>query len=264
MLKPLPEPDRFRCVLGFDFDDTLLLKHGEERFDSRFFDSIREARSDEGAIWGIATGRSLYQLIEGFSQIDLPFLPDYVVTREREVYFPGDFGRWQPHEEWNRACEKDHAKLFRKARRPLKKIRQFVEEETEARWSSVEGDEAGIVATSVNEMDKILGHIEAVKTPAALTYERNTIYLRFSHHEYHKGSGLLKAAEKWGVGPEGILAVGDNFNDLSMLQPEVSGGCGCPANSVQFVKDFVHGRGGFVAREEGSVGAMEILAAYFE
>ncbi len=33
-----------------------------------------------------------------------------------------------------------------------------------------------------------------------------------------KGSTLLKLARQWGIGPESIIAVGDNDNDISMVQ----------------------------------------------
>ncbi len=264
MLKILPEPPVWKAVLGFDFDDTLVLKSGEPAIDPRFFDCVKWVRSTYGAVWGIATGRSLYQLVEGFNEARFPFLPDFVVARERELYFPGQFGRWVPHDEWNRSCEKDHKKLFRKSKRVFSKMRKFIEQETNAQWASTEGDEAGIIASSDAEMDKILSFIETVARPQDLTYERNSIYLRFSHRRFSKGTGLVEAADRWGIGPDRILAVGDNFNDMSMLQPEVCEACGCPSNAVGAVRDFVKNRGGLVAGKPGSLGVMEVMRHYFD
>lgn len=264
MLRILPEPPAWKAVLGFDFDDTLVLKDGPPKVDERFFDCLKWVRSTYGAAWGIATGRSLYQLIEGLNEARFPFLPDFVVVREREIFFPGQFGRWVPHDDWNRKCEKNHHRLFRKCRRVLAKIRKFVESETGASWVSVEGDAAGIVASSVSEMDAIQEMIEEMISHRDLTFERNTIYLRFSHREYRKGSGLLEAAERWGIQADQILAVGDNFNDLSMLQPEVCEACGCPSNALPAVKEFVKNRGGKVAVNPGSVGVMEVMKHYFD
>jgi len=264
VLTILPEPPVWKAVLGFDFDDTLVLKTGSPALDPRFFECVEWVRSTYGAAWGIATGRSLYQLVEGFNEAKFPVLPDFVVARERELYFPGQFGRWMPDEEWNRSCEKDHKKLFRKSRRAFSKIRKFVSSETAAEWVSTEGDAAAIVATSDEEMDFILELIDRIPCPDDLTYERNTIYLRFSHRKYSKGTGLLKAAERWGLGPDKILAVGDNFNDLSMLRPEVCEACGCPSNAVEDVRQFVANRDGQVASKPGSLGVMEIMRHYFD
>ncbi|MFW2385476.1 MAG: HAD family hydrolase [Akkermansiaceae bacterium] len=260
----LPEPPKWNAVMGFDFDDTLMLgEEHEPRIDPQFFDCIRWVRANYGAAWGICTGRSLPQLVEGFNQAKFPFLPDFAVVREREIYFPGQFGRWLPDQDWNKACSKDHKKLFRKAKRLLGKMQKFVESETAGKWISVEGDPAGIVATSEAEMARNLAFLETLPKMENLSYERNGIYLRFTHSGYRKGTGLLSCAARWGIDAAHILAVGDNFNDLSMLDPSVSGACGCPSNSVEEVKRFVAERGGKVAAKPGSLGVMEVLGHYF-
>lgn len=263
-LKTLPTPQTWNAVLGFDFDDTLVDHSHGSFLDPEFFECIRWIRVNYGAAWGICTGRSLYQLIEGFNETKFPFLPDYVVVREREIFTPGQFGRWTPDDSWNGKCEKEHLKLFRKAKRQLGKIQKFVEKETQGRWVSVEGDAAGIVASSESEMDEILAMIQTLKTPPNLTYERNRIYLRFSHRDFNKGTCLLEVAQRWGQKADTILAVGDNFNDLSMLQPDVSHSCGCPANAVSEVQQWVAGRGGVVAKQNASKGVMEVLGHYFQ
>ena len=43
-------------------------------------------------------------------------------------------------------------------------------------------------------------------------------YIEFSPTGVDKGSGLLKLAEMLGVKPEETIAIGDNFNDLSMIR----------------------------------------------
>jgi len=264
VVRTLPEPSVWKAALGFDFDDTLVLKESAGTIDPRFFESIQWVRSTYGAAWGIATGRSLPQLIEGFNQAKFPILPDFVVAREREVYFPGQFGRWVPHENWNERCERDHLRLFKKSKRVLGKIRKFIESKTDAKWVSVEGDAAGIVASSDVEMNGIQAYIEGLSKHENLNFERNSIYLRFSHRDYNKGTGLVQAVERWGITPDSILAVGDNFNDLSMLKSEVCDACGCPANSVAEVKEFVRNRGGKVAGKAGAEGVIEILGHYFD
>lgn len=231
--------------------------------DPHFFECIQWVRASYGAAWGIATGRSLYQLVEGFNEASFPVLPDFVIAREREIYFPGQFGRWVPHEDWNGRCERDHDRLFRKSKRVFRKVRTFIEGQTSARWVSVEGDAAGIVASSDAEMDEIQNFIEGLSKKADLSFERNSIYLRFSHRNYHKGSGLVEAAERWGIGPSRILTVGDNLNDLSMFQPEICDACGCPSNAVEAVKEYISRRGGKVANKPGSAGVIEVLGHYF-
>lgn len=264
MLTIIPEPPEWKALLGFDFDGTLHLPDQKPELDPRFFDSIRWIRTHYGAVWGICTGRSLFQLVEGFTEGAFPALPDFIIAREREIYFPGQFGRWVPDETWNTLCEKEHHKLFRKNRRLLKKVRQHIEKLTGARWIEEEGEPAGIVAADENQMAEIVDFTSHLKFPAALSYERNSVYMRFSHAAYNKGTALAQVGKRWGIGREKTLAVGDNYNDLSMLESDICQASGCPGNSVPAVRDFIKKRGGIVANKNGSQGVIEILGRYFD
>lgn len=264
MLTIIPEPPEWKALLGFDFDGTLHLPDENPALDPRFFKSIHWIRKNYGAVWGICTGRSLFQLVEGFNEGKFPNLPDFVITREREIYFPGQFGRWVPDDKWNDVCEKEHHKLFHKNRRLLKKVRKFVDKLTGARWIEEAGEPAGIVSADEDQMEKIVAFLDTLKFPEQLSHERNSVYMRFSHAAYNKGTALSEVGKRWGLGKEKTLAVGDNYNDLSMLQPEICEASGCPSNSVPAVQEFIRKRGGMVADSAGSKGVIEILGHYFD
>ncbi len=65
-------------------------------------------------------------------------------------------------------------------------------------------------------------------------------YIEFNHKGVSKGEGLLKLAELLGVDPADTIAIGDNFNDLSMIK---TAGLGAGvANTVEEMKkncDFI-------------------------
>lgn len=263
-MQALPETDRVESILAFDFDGTLHDPPSGAVLGPRFFQEMRELRNDHHTRWGICTGRSLMQLMEGMAEVSAPFLPDFVVAREREIFFPAKFGRWSPEKEWNKRCEKEHRWIFRKARKALKKIRQYVEEETAARWVEMAGDPAGVVASSVEEMDRILlvAHEHAEKYPL-LGHERNGIYLRFTHRNFSKGSALRHCGKMVGLDAAQILAVGDNSNDLSMLHRDIAERIGCPSNSLPQVKEQVLSHGGLVAKSPGCDGVLEVVGSYY-
>ena len=258
-VQPLPAPAAYRHVLAFDYDDTLSLREEFPPVQEHFFDRIASLRDTHHAAWGICTGRSLMQLMDGFNEAAFPFLPDFVVAREREIFLPGQFGRWIADEKWNKKCHKAHEKVFKKSKKALEVIKTYVEQKTRGRWVSVEGDAAGIVTETSEEMDGVLDMIAGTKRPKELTYERNRIYLRFSHRDYSKGSCLQHLRDRWGLAPHQTVAVGDNFNDLSMLNPEVSAHCGCPSNALDPVKEWVTDQGGHVSTAPGSHGVVDIL-----
>ena len=70
---------------------------------------------------------------------------------------------------------------------------------------------------------------------------------------------LRETAKQLGVERGGILAVGDNYNDLDMLDPEIAAHLGCPADAVPEVVDAVRAAGGIVGRQPGSAGAVEVI-----
>ena len=258
-IEPLALPNPVSGVLSFDFDGTLHMPDDHDPINAEFFAEIQELR-ERGWIWGINTGRSLIQLLEGLVESKVPFLPDYIIAREREIYVPGNFGRWVPMGDWNERCEKDQQKLLKKAKKPLRRIRKFIEQETGAQWVEMPGDPAGIIAQSIEEMERI---VEVVEQECAamplLGYLRNTIYMRFSHHDYHKGTGLRAVCESYGISSQCAFAIGDGHNDLGMLDAQYAWHIACPANADDEVRQHVEANGGYVASQSGSLGVIESL-----
>ncbi len=259
MKGPMEMPDEIAGVLSFDFDGTLVCPESDPQLEPRFFDVIRDLRG-MGWVWGINTGRSQMQMLSGFLEGRFPFAPDYMVARERELYTPGAFNRWVPVADWNRRRAKEQKKVFRRGRRFIASVRDFVETETGGRWITEEGDPAGIVASSVEEMAVILDFIDAgIGGEWNLGYLRNTIYLRFSHKEHHKGSSLAEIARRCGVGKERVFVIGDGHNDLDMLSADYAGMIACPANADTDVKEHVREQGGYVCDGRASLGAIEAM-----
>jgi len=155
MLEPLPMPEKTIGVLSFDFDGTLICPDSEPKVEPAFFEKIEKLHK-AGWVWGINTGRSQMQMMRGFMDGKFPFLPDFMVARERELYTPGAMNRWLPIKEWNKRSEKDHKKVYRKAKKFLLKVQDHVETNTGAEWVTEVGDPAGIIASSVEEMAEIV------------------------------------------------------------------------------------------------------------
>ena len=261
--QPLPFPDQPQGVLSFDFDGTLINPKASPKLDPEFF-VIVKILVEQGWVWGVNTGRSQMQMIQGFNEGSFPFLPHFMIAREREIYTPGQFGRWIPDKQWNTRCEKDHQKMFRKADKIIAKIKEFVETQTSAQWVSQEGDLAGVIATSEMELQRIVDEVELVRHQYPLmSYLRNTIYMRFSHRDYHKGSSLTEITNRVGVKPENVFTVGDGHNDLDMLNPEIAGMFACPSNSDTEVIEHVKNKGGYVADSPSSHGVIEALYHFF-
>jgi HAD superfamily hydrolase (TIGR01484 family) len=260
----LPAPAAPSAILSFDFDGTLHHPANVPPVPAEFFQIIRRLREEQGVVWGINTGRSMAQMVEGFIESRFPFLPDWVVAREREVYFPNQFGRWLPETKWNKRCEKEIHSLFKHSKKILAHLRHEVEQHTGAQWIELEGDPAGIISKTEEEMEWIVDHIgPIVASEPHLSWQRNSIYLRFGHRDFQKGSALSHVAGLYELPVDRRFAIGDSHNDLDMLDLKNTGMTACPANAVADVLQKVAMNGGFIAQATHAHGSIQALNHYF-
>jgi HAD superfamily hydrolase (TIGR01484 family) len=263
-MTPLPAPSSPTAILSFDFDGTLHFAANTPPVPPTFFEVIRRLRENQGVLWGINTGRAMEYMEEGILESRFPFLPDWVVAREREIHFPDGAGRWQPHHPWNLRCETEIHALFHHARQLMAQIRRLVEEHTGARWIEMDGEPAGIIAQSDDEMEWIVGSIQPlVDAEPHLAWQRNSIYLRFGHRDYQKGSSLSEVAAHYGLTAAHCFAMGDSHNDFEMLDPAHAAMTACPANAVREIREKILATGGIVTPSPHGQGAIEALHHYF-
>ena len=247
-------------LLSIDFDGTLVSRVSEPVLDRDCMELIRELQG-AGAQFAINTGRSVDLLESGLTDFEFPMRPDFILTTEREVFRPGTNGeKWKPFGDWNDRCARDHAELFSSAKSVLAEVVDFVTQKTKAQLLYHSEGLEGLRAESEAEMDRIVEFIDQARDPGSkFHYQRNTIYLRFCHADYHKGAALAELARLLEVHREQIFAAGDHHNDISMLNGEVAAMPACPANAIDEVKSAVRSAGGYLATREHGAGVREAI-----
>ena len=247
-------------LISTDFDGTLVAHENEPVLDPSCIELIGELQR-AGALWTINTGRSVELLESGLLDFEFPIRPDFILTSERDVFRPSrNGGKWEPFGDWNDRCAQAHAELFNSAQSVFGEIIDFVNRKTTARVIYLGTSAEGVVASSEEEMDRITEFIERVrKRQPEFNYQRNTIYLRFCHADYHKGAALAELSRLIKVPREEIFAAGDHHNDVSMLDGRFAAMPACPANAIDHVKDAVRMAGGYVAEREYGAGVHEAL-----
>jgi len=240
-------------LISTDFDGTLVAHDNDPVLDPACIELIGQLQQD-GALWTINTGRSVELLESGLLDFEFPIRPDFILTSERDVFRPSrNGGKWEPFGDWNDRCAQAHAELFNSAKSVLTEIIDFVNRKTKARVIYLGAAAEGVAATSEEEMDRITEFVEWVRTrQPEFNYQRNTIYLRFCHADYHKGAALAELSRL-------IFAAGDHHNDVSMLDGRFAAMPACPANAIDQVKDAVRSAGGYVAAREFGAGVHEAL-----
>jgi len=263
-MQTLPTPPSPGVVLSFDFDGTMHHPADDPPVPVELFGEILRIRRDYHAVWGINTGRSLDHVMEGLVESGFPFLPDWVVARECEIHTPRTLAQWTAHAAWNERMQRETQDLFQRTRHILDRIRHEIEEHTGAHWMNAEGEPAGLISRTLEEMEWIMTRVvDLADGHPHLAWQRNSIYLRFCHRNYHKGSCLSEVARTHGVATARCFAMGDSHNDFEMLHPDHAGMIACPANAVPEILDAVRGVAGLVTSSAHGKGAVEALRHFF-
>ena len=247
-------------LLSIDFDGTLVSRVSEPVLDEGCMRLIRDLQNG-GTLFAINTGRSVDLLESGLTDFEFPVRPDFILTTEREVFRRGNNGeKWEAFGDWNERCARDHAELFCSAESILAEVVDFVTQKTKAQLLYHSQGLEGLRAANEEEMDRIVEFIEGARAKEPkFNYQRNTIYLRFCHADYHKGAALAELARLIDVPRENIFAAGDHHNDISMLDGQVAAMPACPANAIEEVRTVERDAGGYVAQRQHGAGVHEAL-----
>ncbi len=248
-------------LLSTDFDGTLVAHANDPVFDRDCMALIRDLQTS-GSVWAINTGRSVDLLESGLADFSFPIRPDYILTSERDIFRPAtNGGKWEPYGDWNDRSARAHSDLFTTASSLLRDVADFVTRQTKARMLYEGSSEpTGLIAASEEEMSRIASFIDEKRAHhPGFHYQRNTVYLRFCHEDYHKGAALEELSRLLEIPRERIFAAGDQHNDLSMLDGRYAAMPACPFNAIEEVKETVRRADGYVAGKECGAGIREAL-----
>lgn len=247
----------FLRLFSTDFDGTLIEHPSDGRCLPAFGEVLRHHR-DLGGLWAVNTGRSLEHAVEGLLLFSAPVEPDFLLTSEREIFSRNDDGTWTPHSEWNDLCTARHDALDEAAAPIIRTICSFAEQSPDVTVIEEGGRPAGLITTSEEVMEEVALFIEreSIEHPD-FSYQRNTVYLRFCHSDYHKGASLGEVCRMLQIDRSAVLAAGDHFNDIPMLDGRYAAFPCCPSNAIAEVKRTVLAAGGHVAALPAAAGVAE-------
>ncbi len=246
-------------LLSTDFDGTLVDHYEQPAVDPEFMEALGSLRA-RGVLWAVNTGRDFQFMLDGLREYGFPFDPDYVLTAEREVFHRGEGGKWQDFGDWNERCYRAHDELFTQAETLLSDIHAYLSREANAQPIYDGNRLIGLTAENEMATDRICAFLDRERTRVpGFRYMRNTIYVRFCHEGYSKGTALAELGRLTGIAPDQIFAAGDHFNDLPMLDGRHARWVSCPENAVGAVKNAVLAAGGYVATRGCSAGVLEAL-----
>ncbi|HEX8077401.1 MAG TPA: HAD family hydrolase [Chthoniobacterales bacterium] len=252
-------------LLSTDLDGTLVAHGSDPVLDRGCMEYIGQLQAS-GVLWAINTGRSVDLVESGLTDLDFPIHPNFILTSERDIFRrSAGTGKWEPYGDWNDRVARKHAELFQSAESVLAEVVDFVTQKTKARLLYHSAGLEGLVAENEEELDRVTEFIDRARAnQPKFHYQRNTVYLRFCHADYHKGAALAELSRLLEVPREQIFAAGDHHNDISMLDGRFAKYPACPANAIPEVKDAVRSGGGYVAEKSHGAGVHEALRYFIE
>jgi hydroxymethylpyrimidine pyrophosphatase-like HAD family hydrolase len=246
-------------LLSTDFDGTLVYD-AYPPVEPELFRALQDLRA-AGVKWAINTGRNLQHIEDGLRyEYHFPVEPDFVVVEERDIYRRTRNGGWEPLGEWNIRSAAHLDDLFRLAGPLLTEVLAHLEQLPGATPIHERGRFIGAITRTPADMDRLCVFLAELRDRLPVfNFQRNTIYVRFCHHDYSKGSALAELNRHLGLAAEQVFAAGDHHNDLPMLDRRFAGYVACPSNSCEEVKLAVRTAGGYLAQAPASAGVMEAL-----
>lgn len=250
-------------LLSTDFDGTLYADFENPPVPLCLQSLIRGLQS-RGAKWVINTGRALPDLLLALEQAELGVEPDYLVVVEREIYRRhGD--KYVEARAWNESCRREHTQLFERITPDLSRIQQWIRARFDARVYADAYSPVCLQSRSNEDTDAIVEFLEEYcRSVTNLTVVRNDVYARFSHVNYNKGSALGEIARQLRIGPDGVLAAGDHWNDLPMLSQEFARWLVAPDNAIEAVKKRVRQQQGYVSGQAHGYGVARGVEFFLE
>lgn len=243
-------------LISTDFDGTIFAEFENPPIPPRL-QTLLGALQARGGWWVINTGRDMASLMETLGRAHPSVHPDALVLVEREIYVRQE-GRYVPLPGWNEACTRDHGQLFREIRPALPGLYAELSQLHAASFYEDAFSPLCVIAESNAVADAVQERLEAfARSVPHLSVVRNDVYIRLAHDAYDKGSALAELGLRFGVGPEQILAAGDHYNDLPMLDPRRARWLVAPANAIPEVQTKVKAANGFLSAERAGLGVAE-------
>jgi len=247
-------------LLSTDFDGTIINHDAKPSVAPEMIAALHDLRA-AGVLWAVNTGRTLSHIEDALNrEFAFPIQPDFVLVEERDIYHREDDEPWKPFGDWNERGVRDHDELFRLAGPLLTEVLAFLERLPGAQTLFEKGRFIGAVTATGEDMDRLCQFLDTLRARLPIfSYQRNTIYIRFCHEAYSKGTALGELARMLDIPREAIFAVGDHHNDIAMLDGSFARWVACPSNSCEEVKLTVRTAGGYLAKGAASEGVVEAL-----
>ena len=254
-------------LICLDFDGTCVDYQNGLAFLNADVAAFLNDAAGSGVVWCTNSGRMLedqLQILADSRSRGLHALPEALMCGESFLYLRED-GTYVSHLEWNDRAVKTlsefHAEVRRRYAPELHDIALKYDAE---KMLFDDAATAYLLPTSDDHvLNDCLRDIQLLvqDLPHAFA-SRNGGWIFVGHRQFGKGRVLDVYLRQRGLSASEAVAVGDNLNDVDMLDGSVCRHVGCPADSLPEVQEVVRRAGGRVSAHSGPAGTLDVLSHY--
>lgn len=254
-------PIRLVCL---DFDGTIMAYDGDHAFfDPSVIDALNQLQR-HGISWCANSGRtceSQLDVLRTARSDGLDHEPVALICSESVLYIRED-DQFVSFDAWNNKVRATLPAFHRELRSRFSHELESIENRYPLAETVFHSEAtAYLLCTSDQALiqrffDEFSALVEQV--PHGVP-NRNGAWVFALHDAFGKGRVLQAYLDHHGMSADVVLAVGDNLNDIDMLDGTVARFVGCPANALSEVQDTVRLAGGMVAQKHGPPGTLDIL-----
>jgi hydroxymethylpyrimidine pyrophosphatase-like HAD family hydrolase len=248
-------------LIALDFDGTSAVYEPKMAMHPGLMEEL-ERLGHLGFSWLINSDRFTDTMVEIAQALPEGLRPEAIMSAQRFIHMRNGSGSYAPMKEWNDSRMELHSALWRDISNCFETWQREIETDFTI-CERVVDDFVFAYRVPASENTALRERMRGYICPwpkAQLSGNHEWSFIL--HADFSKAALLEHYCAVRGMDTKKIIAVGDGFNDISMLNARLTPHAGCPADASSEVIAAVRAGGGYVAGCSGPEGTIEVLRYY--
>ena len=247
-------------LIVLDLDGTSARYEPRFELDPAVREALAAVRAQRPEVrWALNSDRFEGEMIRLAEYLDPDERPDAIMSCQHLLYRRDHHNTYQPDVRWNQQQRTLHRGLWDRIFPKFNAWQQHIRNTYPVHEVFV-CERYFAFRVPPHRLPCLRGHVEGLMQPwpdAKVSGNHEWVFV--VHDQFSKGRLLTEFAAQAGYVRDEILAIGDGYNDLPMLDRSVAKYAGCPADAAEEVRNAIKSRNGIIAKAPGTAGTVEII-----